>query len=59
MTSATAVQLYQQEDLLELLDGEEGGEGDAIEGPGFGVVAAVVVGVGFVPIEVTVAAAPT
>jgi hypothetical protein len=47
------------EDLLELLDGEGGEDDDALEGPDFGVVAAVVVGLGFVPVEVIVAAAPT
>jgi hypothetical protein len=47
------------EDLLELLEGEEGEDEDALEGPDFGVVAAVVVGLGFVPVGVIVAAAPT
>lgn len=51
--------LESAEDLLELPEGEDGGEDDALEGPDFGVVAAVVVGLGFVPVEVTVAAAPT
>ena len=47
------------EDLLELLEGEEGDVDDVLEGPDFGVVAAVVVGLGFVPVGVIVAAAPT
>jgi hypothetical protein len=51
--------LESAEDLLVLLEAGDDDEEDALEGPGFGVVAAEAVGLGFVPVEVTVAAAPT